>query len=166
MNKDLNHQEAISKIKELAKNINVCMFCTDLTQQPFSTRPMAVREVDENGDVWFISSSSSHKNSEILEDENAQLVFSNPSSSQFLSVYGEATIYRDPEKIKSLWTPIASAWFEEGKEDPTITVIKVHPTAVYYWDTPNGKMVTLIKLATAALTGKKMDIGESGEMDV
>lgn len=166
MNKDLVSKEAIEKIKELAKDINICMFCTDLNQQPFSTRPMAVREVDEEGNLWFISSSESHKNIEIKEDESVQLIFAKVSSSQFLSIYGEAAIYREAEKIKALWTPIANAWFEEGKEDPKVTVLKVRPIAAYYWDTPNGKTVTLLKIATAAITGKTMDTGEQGKLDV
>jgi general stress protein 26 len=166
MQRDLINKEAIEKIKELANNIKICMFCTDLSHEPFSTRPMALREVDEEGNLWFISSASSHKNYEIKDDENVQLVFSDPSDSHFLSIYGTAAIYRDPDKIKALWTPIANAWFEEGKNDPDLTVLKVDPAEAYYWDTPNGKMVTLLKLATAAITGKKMDTGEKGKLDV
>ncbi len=166
MHNDLRKEEAIDKLQELAKDINICMFCTDLYQQPFSTRPMAVREVDEKGDLWFISSASSDKNSEIKEDENVQLIFSKPSSTQFLSLYGKATIYRDQQKIKDLWTPIANAWFEEGKNDPDVTVIKVNPSEAYYWDTPNGKMITLLKIATAAVTGKTMDTGEQGKLEI
>ena len=166
MNNDLKREEAISKIQKLAKDISICMFCTDLDQQPFSTRPMAVRDVDDEGNVWFISSASSHKNAEIKEDENVQLVFSNPSSSQFLSLYGKAAIYRDQEKIKKLWSPIANAWFEEGKKDPNVTVLKVDPSQAYYWDTQNGKMITLLKIAAAAVSGKDMDVGEQGKLDV
>lgn len=166
MYKDLVNKDAVEKLKELVNDVNVCMFCTDLDQKPFSTRPMAVREVDDQGNLWFISSSASHKNKEIKEEDDVQLIFSKASSSQFLSVYGEATIYRDPEKIKELWTPIASAWFEEGKEDPKLTVIKVSPSDAYYWDTPNGKIITLIKIAKAAITGKTTDAGEQGNLGV
>lgn len=166
MEKDLVKQEAIDKIKALAKEINICMFCTDLDHHPFATRPMALREVDDAGNLWFISAASSHKNAEIREDEQVQLIFSKPSASQFLSIYGQAAVYKDQEKIKSLWSPIANAWFERGKDDPDVTVLKVNPTAAYYWDTPDGKMVTLLKLATAAITGKTMDAGEKGSLDV
>src|SRR5690554_2364501 len=166
MQKDLERNEAIAKIQNLAKDINIGMFCTDLDQQPFSTRPMAVREVDDEGNLWFISSASSHKNAEIKEDENVQLIFSKPSSSQFLSLYGKASIFRDREKIKELWTPIANAWFEEGKDDPNVTVLKVSPSTAYYWDTPNGKMITLLKVATAAVTGSNMDTGEQGKLEM
>ncbi|HLT09037.1 MAG TPA: pyridoxamine 5'-phosphate oxidase family protein [Cyclobacteriaceae bacterium] len=166
MHKDLKHEEAIAKVKDLAKEIKICMFCTDLGEQPFATRPMAVREVDDQGNLWFISSADSQKNLEIKQDEDVQLIFAKPSSSQFLSLFGKAAIYRDREKIEGLWTPIANAWFEEGKNDTNITVLKVSPIEAYYWDTPNGKMVTLLKIAAAALTGKRMDTGEQGEIEI
>ena len=166
MHKDLKREEAIAKLQELANDINICMFCTELDQQPFSTRPMAVREVDDEGNLWFISSASSHKNEEIKEDENVQLIFAKPASTEFMSVYGKASIFRDQEKIKDLWTPIANAWFEEGKNDPDVTVLKVAPSEAYYWDTQNGKALTLLKIATAAVTGKNMDTGEQGRLEV
>ena len=166
MHNDLKREEAITKIQKLAKDINTCMFCTELDQQPFSTRPMAVREVDDEGNLWFISSASSQKNTEIKEDESVQLIFAKPSSTQFLSLYGKASIFRDQEKIKDLWTPIANAWFEEGKNDPDVTVLKVSPSAAYYWDTPNGKMITLLKIATAAVTGSHTDTGEQGKLEI
>lgn len=166
MQKNLERMEAIAKVKTLAKDINICMFCTDLHQQPFSTRPMAVREVDDEGNLWFISSASSHKNAEIKEDESVQLIFSKPSSTEYMSVYGKASIFKDQERIKDLWTPIANAWFDEGKNDPDVTVLKVTPSEAYYWDTPNGKVVTLLKIAAAAVTGKSMDTGEQGKLEV
>ena len=166
MQKDLERKDAIAKVQHLAKDINICMFCTDLDKQPFSTRPMAVREVDDEGNLWFISSASSHKNEEIKEDENVQLIFAKPASTEYMSVYGKASIFRDQQKIKDLWTPIANAWFDEGKNDPDVTVLKVTPSEAYYWDTPNGKVVTLLKIATAAVTGKTMDTGEQGKLEV
>jgi general stress protein 26 len=166
MQKDLERKDAIAKVQNLAKDINICMFCTDLDKQPFSTRPMSVREVDDEGNLWFISSASSHKNMEIREDENVQLIFAKPGSAQFLSLYGKASIFRDQEKIKDLWTPIANAWFDEGKNDPDVSVLKVSPSEAYYWDMPNGKVVTLLKIATAAVTGESMDTGEQGKLEI
>ncbi len=48
---NLGNKEAIAKIKELAEGARIGMFCTDLSNQPFSTRPMAIQEVDEQGNL-------------------------------------------------------------------------------------------------------------------
>ncbi len=162
-----SHTEAVAKLKELAEDVGICMFCTDLSHLPISARPMSLREVDEDGNLWFISGASTHKNMDIETDNRVQLFFSKMSDNHYLSVYGTASIYRDREKIDDIWTPIAKAWFEEGKDDPEVTVIKVAPTDGYYWDTKDGKAVAFLKWTAAAVIGKRMDDGGiEGNMNV
>jgi len=161
---NLDNREGAAKLKELAEDIRICMFCTNLGHTPFGTRPMALQEVDEHGGLWFLSSASSEKNTEIRQDDHVQLLFAKPASAQFLSVYGQADIFRDKEKTEALWTPIAKAWFKEGKDDPDVTIIRVRPSESYYWDTKDGKMFTMIRLAVAALTGKEADGGIQGRI--
>ena len=129
---NLNHAEAIKKLKELSESAKFCMFCTDLETLPITARPMGLRETDAEGNMWFLSSEESNKNFEIKEDNRVQLFFMNNSSSEYLSVYGKAFIYKDKNTIEEKWTPIANAWFEEGKEDPKVTVIRVTPDETYY----------------------------------
>ncbi len=162
--KNLSDQNAIAKLKELAEDIGVCLFCTELTSLPINTRPMGLREVDDQGNFWFLSSKSSNKNFEIKQDNRVQLFFAKNSDSQFLSVYGNAKIYTDQSKIEEIWTPIANAWFEEGKKDPDVAVIRVTPEDAYYWDTKDGKIISLLKIAVAAATGIKTDGGVEGNI--
>lgn len=166
MNENLINTEAIKKIKSLAGDIKIALFCTQLTQIPIQSRPMSVQDIDDEGNLWFISSTDSDKNYEIQEDNQVQLFFSNTSSSQYLSVYGHATIFRDQQKIEELWSPIAKAWFEEGKKDPKVSVIKVTPADAYYWDTKDGKIITLLKIASAAVFGTDSDVGVEGKLKV
>lgn len=164
--KNLNNNEAVAKLKELAEDIRVCMFCTELGKVPFSTRPMALQEVDESGNLWFISSAESNKNFEIKADEKVQLLFSKLSDSHFINVFGSAYIYTDKNTIEDKWTPMAKAWFEDGKDDPNVTIIRVAPEDVYYWDTKYGKIVYLIKAAVSAIIGKDVDSSQEGNLNV
>ena len=124
---NLSQKEAIAKLKELTESARMCMFCTNLETLPIAARPMSLRETDEEGNLWFLSSSESNKNFEILEDNRVQLLFMNNVSSEYLSVYGKAYIYQDKNTIEEKLTPLASAWFEEGKDDPKVSVIRVTP---------------------------------------
>ncbi|CAD0003840.1 pyridoxamine 5'-phosphate oxidase family protein [Flavobacterium chungangense] len=164
MKEDLNNKEAVDKLISLVKEINTAIFVTELTKTPLQARPMSVQEIDDQGNLWFISSATSNKNFEILKDDQVQLFFANNSSSQYISIYGNATIYTDQQKIDELWTPVAKAWFEEGKKDPNVTVIKVTPSDAYYWDTKDGKIISLIKMAGSALFGNTTDIGVEGKL--
>ncbi|HTF16604.1 MAG TPA: pyridoxamine 5'-phosphate oxidase family protein [Chryseolinea sp.] len=164
--KNLTQREAIDKFKELVDHESTCLFTTKLTQAPLNTRPMGVQKVCDQGNFWFLSSSDSDKNAEILQDSRVQLFFLNTGKYEFLSVYGEATITRDRNKIDELWTDIARAWFEQGKDDPRVTVIKVAPKEGYYWDTKDGKLISLLKIAASAVTGKTLQEGVEGTIAV
>lgn len=157
--KDLQSKEALQKLRKLVTDANMCHFVTNLSKAPLSTRPMRTLQVDDQGHILFFSKEGSTKNNDIQKDELVQLFYTDKSSSEYLTVFGEAQIIKDKNLIEELWTPIAKAWFPDGKDDPSITVIKVYPVDAYYWDTKNSKMVSLIKIAIAAVTGKAMDDG-------
>lgn len=165
--KNLHGTEALKKIKELTNKASTCFFCTNInTGKSFHTRPMAVQKVDDEGNFWFLSANDSHKNSETMVDHSVQLLFQGSDYSDFLSIYGTATISEDKGKIEELWNPILKTWFTEGKDDPRISVIKVEPAEGYYWDTKHNKAVGLIKRAAGAIMGKTLDDSIEGNLDM
>lgn len=156
--------ESIDKLRELAEDVQVCMFCTRLNELPIAARPMSVQEVDEQGNLWFISNARSNKNFEIAQDSQVQLFFSKMSNSHYLSVYGRASVLTSREIIEKHWTPMAKPWFEEGKDDPDVTVIRVTPSDAYYWDTKDGQAVMLFKMAARAMGADVDDGGVEGNI--
>jgi general stress protein 26 len=164
--KNLTHEEAIRKFQELVTHESTCLFTTRLTEVPLTTRPMAIQKVCDQGNFWFLSASDSDKNQEIMSDPRVQLFISNTSNYEFLSVYGRATVTRDRNKIEELWSDIAKAWFPEGKDDPRVTVIKVIPEEGFYWDTKDGKLVSMIKILASAVSGKTLQEGVEGTISV
>ena len=161
--KDLNHNEAIDKIKSLVDDIKICLFCTDLKTDDGSTcRPMSAIIVCDQGNSWFFSEKDSDKNKAITADKNVQLFFSHPAKGSYLVVNGEAEIILDKSKIEELWTPVAKIWFKDGKDDPTISIIKVKPSNAYYWDTDGNQMINLLKMIASVATGKNLVTGNEG----
>ncbi len=163
--KNLTHEEAIGKFKELVDHESTCIFTTCLSELPLTARPMHVQEVCDEGNFWFLSSSESDKNKEIEKDPRVQIFISNTSNYEFLSVYGKASVLRDQEKIDKYWSNIDKAWFK-GKDDPRITLIKVSPEQGFYWDTKDGKLVSMIKMVASAITGKTLEEGVEGTISV
>lgn len=164
---DLQNREAVAKLKELAGHSKTCFLCADIkTGKPFSARPMAIQEVDDQGTVWFLSASDSHQNQQISADPHVQLLFQGSDYSDFLSLYGTAIISRDKEKIKHLWSPLAKNWFTGGEDDPRITVVKVTPSEGYYWDTKHGSIVSFAKSIFGAAIGSTHDDSIQGSLKV
>lgn len=165
--KNLDGPEAKAKLKELVEKAENCFFCTNIkTGLPFSTRPMSEQLVDEKGDIWFLSSKDSEKNKEIAHDPFVQLLFQADKHSGFASIYGISEVIDDQQKIDELWQPLFKVWFEKGKNDPLITLIKVSPTQGYYWDTKSGKAIAFLKMAVSLVTGKAMDDSVEGKLNV
>lgn len=163
---DLRNEEAVNKLKEMAENAGTCMFCTNLSKFPNTSRPMALQEVDETGRLWFISSTESHKNKEIENDNRVSLYFLNSGAYEFLSVNGYAQIHTDKPTIDKYWTSFANAWFN-GKDDPTVSIISVQPVDSNYWDTKDGKIISFIKMSFMAITGTRGDDnGIEGKLEI
>jgi general stress protein 26 len=164
--KDLSGAEAIKKIKELADKAP-CFFCTNIkTGIPFSTRPMSVQKVDDQGNFWFLSANDSNLNKELSTDPFAHLLFQRSAHSDYLNIYGIAEISIDQEKIKELWEPIYKTWFTEGENDPRITVIKLEPSEGYYWDNKHGNAIAFVKMLAGAVIGKTLDDSIEGAIEV
>ncbi|WLI87440.1 pyridoxamine 5'-phosphate oxidase family protein [Massilia sp. R2A-15] len=162
---DLAGKDAVEKLKKLVEDADTCFFCTaDTGSETGGARPMSVREVDDNGDLWFLSASDSHKNLAIGRDPAVQLYFRGSAHSGFLSVKGTATITRDPARIKALWNFVLKTWFTEGEDDPRITAIKVTPTSAYYWDNKHGNAVAGAKILVGAVIGKTLDDSIEGTL--
>ncbi|MDZ4659604.1 MAG: pyridoxamine 5'-phosphate oxidase family protein [Bythopirellula sp.] len=164
---DLSGAEAVEQIKTIVDKAQSCFFCS-VVKVAGSTgaRPMNVRQVDDQGNLWFLSPVDSHKNQEIAIDPAVTLYFQGSPHSDFLEIFGRATITQDKAKIKELWHPTIATWFTEGVDDPRITVIKVSPRDGYYWDTKHGNAVAGIKILIGSMIGKTLDDSIEGKLRV
>jgi general stress protein 26 len=163
--KNLIAEEAVSKLQELVKNSNTCMFATNLSEAPIHVCPMRVQEADYDGLLWFFSAADSTHNRHIHFDHRVQLIFTNTPEMEFLTVYGTATITTDRELIDHYWDAMVDAWFD-GKDDPNISLICVQPASAHYWDTEDGKLITMAKILTRAATGSDIPIGQEGDLSL
>jgi general stress protein 26 len=164
---DLQGQQAVKKIKEMVEQAENCFFCSAVSAgEESGDRPMNVRQVDDEGNLWFLSANDSRKNQEIARDPAVKLYFQGSKHADFMQLNGRASISTDREKIKELWTPLVQTWFTEGMDDPRITVIKVTPTEGYYWDTKHGLAVAGVKMLMGAVLRKTMDDSVQGKLDV
>ena len=163
---DLSGSRAIEKIKQLVDKASTCFFCTTTLADSIGARPMAVQEVDDDGNLWFLSADDSHKNEELMRNPTVRLYFQGSKHSDFLVIDGNATISHDKDRTEELWKPIMKTWFTEGKNDPRISVIKVEPVEGYYWDTKHGIGVAGIKMAIGAAVGKTMDDSIEGKINL
>ena len=163
--KDVSGAEAAHRIQEMTNDAGSCFFCTsEKAGESQGVRPMSVKKADDQGRLWFLSASDSHKNQEISADPKVRIFLQGSENAGFLMLDGHATISRDKERIEELWNPIMKTWFTEGKDDPRITVICVAPTGGYYWDNKHGSLVAATKMVIGAAIGKTLDDSIEGQV--
>lgn len=157
--------EAKEKMRSLANSIKIAMMVTGFEQKPLDAIPMRTQKVDDNGTIWFLSPRNSDHNNNITKNKDIQLLYSNPSGNEFLSVYGSGEISTDKKILEDLYDNLTDNWFD-GVDDPNLTAIKFTPKEAYYWDSKNNKYVSLFKMGVAAVTGKEQEIGKKGKLDL
>jgi general stress protein 26 len=149
---NLDDGPAIAKMKQLAEEIKICLFCTNVKDIPFDVRPMHVVEVDAIGDFWFFSILDSNKNDEIQLDSKVQLLFAKPAYRDFLSVYGFAEIVTNEAKQKLLWNKADKSWFPDGGIDSQgMVLIRVITRGAYYWDSKQSIAQIALNSAMASI---------------
>ena len=151
----------LNDFKEKIKDVKFGMFTTLDPDGKLSSRPMTSQQLDDGGNLWFFTSDVTDFVRHLSEHPEVNVAFSDPEDSLYVSVAGHAELTRDRAKIDELWSPLVAAWFDGGKDDPHLSLIKVHVNSAEYWDTKSSKMTQLYALAKSALTGKApRDIGE------
>jgi general stress protein 26 len=141
------------KIAELAKGIDFAMLTTVDETGTFVSRPMAQRDTDVDGNVWFLSSRDSRKVAHITADPRVGVALT--SRDVWVSLTGTAEILEDAEKAAELWSPQMEGWFPQGPEDPSVVVVKVTGETAEYWDTPGGLVASVLSLVKVKTTGER-----------
>jgi general stress protein 26 len=159
--------DSAQRLKEIVKDIKFAMLTTrSAGEGGLRSRPMTLQEASFDGGFWFFTGKNSAIASDIEKDHHVNLAFSNPKTSSYVSVTGEAFLLDDKERAKELWNPIYKAWFPQGVDDPNLVLLHVHVAQADYWETPDSKVVQMLGFAKAILTGKKAKgIGERGHVD-
>ncbi len=146
------------RVWALMEKIAICMLTTRDGEQ-IRSRPMGAYVRRDENTVYFLTDVRRHKDDEILKFPHVCLAFADASGQKYVSLAGRAAVSNDRGKIRELFSTPAKAWWESA-EDPNIRVLKVTPNDAEYWDSP-GTVVSTIKMAAAAATGTRPDLGEN-----
>ncbi len=157
--------ESIKKLNELTEKIDFCMLTT-IDNGHLRSRPMSTQQFEENGEIWFFTSSRSHKVGELAKDNRVNLSYAKPDDSTYVSISGRGELVNDKAKMKELWSPILKAWFPDGLDDPDLTLLNIEVEQAEYWETTSGKIVQLLGFVKALATGQEADWGENRKIDL
>jgi general stress protein 26 len=91
---------------------------------------------------------------EVNREHSVHLVYAHPGKESYMDLWGNAVVHTDKQLIRDKWSPMVKAWFPNGVDDPNLALLQVQAADVYYWDAEQGRMISFLKIALAAVTGK------------
>src|SRR3954451_16003082 len=156
--------EETRKVAELLKDERTGLFTTIAFDGTLVSRPMALQEVEFDGDLWFFAEQGSRKVQHI--SANPQVNVSTSGSSSWVSLTGHAVVIDDLEKKRKLWNTVVEAWFPDGPEDPDVVLLRVDAASSEYWDSPGGPRASVVSFARAKLPDRAYDGGENEPVDL
>jgi len=155
-------QEQRETVKQLVKDARIAMLTTMTGDGRHVSRPMALQDVEFDGDLWFFTYSDSDLVSQVTANPQVNVSFSDAKQHAWVSIAGAASRVDDRAKAEELWNPLLKAWFPDGLETPNLTLVKVQGETAEYWEAAHSsRVVTMLGYAKAAVTGKTPDAGEN-----
>jgi general stress protein 26 len=157
--------EEIEKIAKLIDKARVAHVTTQTTDGRLVSRPLAVLDRPFDGELYFLTPDPSSKTDEVRANDQVNVALQ-VGNDGFLSIAGTASLSKDQQIIDELWNRYAEAWFEQGRDDPSVALLRVTADSAEYWTVDDPKAVVLLKYAKAIVTREQPDIAENKSVDL
>ena len=104
------------------------------------TQPMTALvdgDVDA-GPVWIFSARDVNLVKTLNGRTPAVMHFASKGHELFASIHGDLAVDNDPAVIDRLWNPFVAAWYEDGKRDPKLRLLRFDPGRGQVWLNENS----------------------------
>jgi general stress protein 26 len=100
------------------------------------SQPMTAQilhEADERGPIWFFSAKEVDLVRATGSSHAAMLHFSSKGHDLFASLQGELFTVENRVMVDRLWNPFVAAWYEGGRDDPKLQLLRFEPHEAQVW---------------------------------
>ncbi|MDO6416350.1 pyridoxamine 5'-phosphate oxidase family protein [Sphingomonas sp. BIUV-7] len=120
-------------------------FWTELKASPFVmlgldgardgyTQPMTAQiDGDDSGPLYFFTTKDNGLVAELGTSDRAIATFTGKGHDLFASIHGSLSIDSDPATIDRLWNSHVEAWYEGGKSDPKLALLRLDTESAKIW---------------------------------
>lgn len=98
------------------------------------TRPMTAQFEHERGPIWFFTSTDNGMVQALgSEEARAVATFAAKDHDLFATIHGRLCVDTNRAVVDRLWNRYVAAWFEGGKDDPKIALLRLDPENAEVW---------------------------------
>ncbi len=97
------------------------------------SRPMTAQVEGEAGPIWFFTGKDNALVAHLADGHRAIAAFSAKGHDLFASIKGNLHVDTNREVVDRLWNPFIAAWFEGGKDDPNLALLRLDAEQAEIW---------------------------------
>ena len=107
------------------------------------TRPMTAQLRGSEGPIFFFTARDNTLVQNLRADSRAIGTFAAKDHEVFASIHGRLSLDNDPDVIDALWNPYVEAWFEGGRDDPELALLRFDADRAEIWENESGMFAGL-----------------------
>ncbi|WP_199554815.1 pyridoxamine 5'-phosphate oxidase family protein [Sandaracinobacteroides hominis] len=101
-------------------------------------RPMTAMFEEAGGPIWFFTSRENTIVEHAGKASPATATFAAKDHKLFATIEGRLQVDMDRAVIDRLWNPFIAAWYEGGKEDPKLVLLRFDADEAKIWENENN----------------------------
>jgi general stress protein 26 len=106
-------------------------------------QPMTAHFEGEQGPIWFYASRQSDLVKQLEMPRRAMAHFVGKGHDLFATMHGDLAIEQDRSVIDRFWSNKVSLWYENGKDDPDLEMLRLDAEHAKIWNASGGLFVAL-----------------------
>lgn len=97
-------------------------------------RPMTAQVEDDRSPIWFFASTENALVQKLPMGDRAIATFVSKGHDIWATIHGSLKLDNDRATIDRLWNPYAAAWYEHGKDDPKLALLRLDAEKAEIWE--------------------------------
>ncbi|MFD1191632.1 pyridoxamine 5'-phosphate oxidase family protein [Phenylobacterium conjunctum] len=134
-----------------------------LDAAPRHTQPMTAFLERDKDRLWFFTRSDTDLARAVGDGRAAHLILQTKEVQAV--VHGWLTLEYDRERIDRYWNAVVAAWYPDGKDDPSLTLLRLDCEQAEVWISEAGPIRFAWEIARANATGERPDLGGRKSLD-
>ena len=134
MTTDADLQKALWKALKSDRTVMLAVAGADKSH----ARPMTAQFENDQSPIWFFTSADNGLVEAIAHSNAAVATFSAKGHDLFATLHGTLSLDTDRATIDRLWNGFIAAWFEGGKDDPNLRLLRLDAETAEIWLNENN----------------------------
>ncbi len=96
-------------------------------------RPMTAQLEGDRGPIWFFTTRDNALVEGLARGERAIATFADKGHDLFATMHGRLSLDEDRDTVDRLWNRFVAVWYEGGKDDPKLALLRLDPEKAEIW---------------------------------